>query len=226
MLYRWREPRETANAMKPPYSPTIDDLRMQRLAENDPKAFDEIVREWQRPLFGFFFRNTRDEHLSEDLVQETLLRLFRNSWDYLPRGLFKGFLFRIARNLLIDHSRRAVHDVLIRRIQPRVAEGEDDPPDMMQLVPDDLLSPEGKAIEREISGIIQDLLTQLPDEQRQTFMLHYYDALTLSDVAAAMETNLPTAKSRLRLAREKLKYLLVCKGFPEEYFFENVSSES
>lgn len=212
--------------MKPPYSPTIDDLRMQRLAENDPKAFDEIVREWQRPLFGFFFRNTRDEHLSEDLVQETLLRLYRNSWDYLPRGLFKGFLFRIARNLLIDHTRRAVHDVLIRRIQPRVAEGEDDPPDLMQLVPDDLLSPEGKAIEREISGIIQDLLTQLPDEQRQTFMLHYYDALTLSDVAAAMETNLPTAKSRLRLAREKLKYLLVCKGFPEEYFFENVSSES
>lgn len=212
--------------MKPPYSPTIDDLRMQRLAENDPKAFDEIVREWQRPLFGFFFRNTRDEHLSEDLVQETLLRLYRNSWDYLPRGLFKGFLFRIARNLLIDHTRRAVHDVLIRRIQPRVAEGEDDPPDLMQLVPDDLLSPEGKAIEREISGIIQDLLIQLPDEQRQTFMLHYYDALTLSDVAAAMETNLPTAKSRLRLAREKLKYLLVCKGFPEEYFFENVSSES
>lgn len=212
--------------MKPPYSPTIDDLRMQRLAENDPRAFDEIVREWQRPLFGFFFRNTRDEHLSEDLVQETLLRLYRNSWDYLPRGLFKGFLFRIARNLLIDHSRRAVHDVLIRRIQPRVAEGEDDPPDLMQLVPDDLLSPEGKAIEREISGIIQDLLTQLPDEQRQTFMLHYYDSLTLSDVAAAMETNLPTAKSRLRLAREKLKYLLVCKGFPEEYFFENVSSEA
>jgi RNA polymerase sigma-70 factor, ECF subfamily len=212
--------------MKPPYSPTIDDLRMQRLAENDSRAFDEIVREWQRPLFGFFFRNTRDEHLSEDLVQETLLRLYRNSWDYLPRGLFKGFLFRIARNLLIDHSRRAVHDVLIRRIQPRVAEGEDDPPDLMQLVPDDLLSPEGKAIEREISGIIQDLLTQLPDEQRQTFMLHYYDSLTLSDVAAAMETNLPTAKSRLRLAREKLKYLLVCKGFPEEYFFENVSSEA
>jgi RNA polymerase sigma factor (sigma-70 family) len=146
--------------MNTPYIPTIDDLRMQRLAENDPGAFEEIVSDWQRPLFGFFFRNTRDEHLSEDLVQETLLRLHRNKWDYLPRGLFKGFLFRIARNLLIDHSRRAVHDVLIRRIQARAAEGDEDAPDLMTLVPDDLLSPEGKAN-------VHDALLRLPDIVRR-----------------------------------------------------------
>ncbi len=208
--------------MNTPY--TSDDLLMMRLQDHDPRAFEELVSLWQRPLMGFFYRNTRDEHLSEDLVQETLLRLYRNSWDYLPRGLFKGFLFRIARNLLIDHSRRSVHDVLIRRIQPRTSDG-DELPDVMQLVPDDMLAPEGKAIEREVAQIIQDLIQQLPDEQRQTFMMHYYDGLTLADVAAAMGSNLPTAKSRLRLAREKLKYLLVCRGFPEEYFFENVSSD-
>lgn len=198
---------------------------MMRLQEQDPGAFEEIVSLWQRPLMGYFYRNTRDEHLSEDLVQETLLRLYRNSWDYLPRGLFKGFLFRIARNLLIDHSRRTVHDALIRRIQPKSGDG-DELFDILQLIPDDILTPDGKAIEREIAHVIQDLILQLPDEQRQTFMLHYYDGLTLADVAAAMGSNLPTAKSRLRLAREKLRYLLVCRGFPEEYFFENVSSES
>ena len=83
-----------------------DDQRMIRLQEGDSTAFNELVSLWQGPLFGFFIRNTRDEHLSEDLVQETLLRLYRNCWDYLPKGLFKGFLFRIARNLVIDHSRR------------------------------------------------------------------------------------------------------------------------
>jgi DNA-directed RNA polymerase specialized sigma24 family protein len=40
-----------------------------------------------------------------------------------------------------------------------------------------------------------------------------------------METSLPTAKSRLRLAREKLRYLLTCRGFSEESFFEMSSSE-
>ncbi len=51
-----------------------DDQRMIRLQEGDPAAFSEIVGLWQGPLFCFFLRNTRDEHLSEDLVQETLPR--------------------------------------------------------------------------------------------------------------------------------------------------------
>ena len=202
-----------------------DDQRMIRLQGGDANVFCEIVGEWQRPLFGFFLRNTRDEHLSEDLVQETLLRLYRNSWDYLPKGLFKGFLFRIARNLLIDHSRRAINDVLIRRISGRAFNSDGDEPDLMQLVPDDLVSPEDRAVEREIADTVQELLFQLPEEQRQTFLLHHYDSLTLSEVADAMATSLPTAKSRLRLAKEKLRHLLNCRGFPDEYFSEIKSSD-
>lgn len=202
-----------------------DDQRMIRLQEGDTYAFNEIVGEWQGPLFGFFLRNTRDEHLSEDLVQETLLRLYRNSWDYLPRGLFKGFLFRIARNLLIDQSRRAVNDILIRRICRRSLNNDGDDPDLMQQVPGDLVSPENRAIEREIAEAVRELLFQLPEEQRQTFLMHHYDSLTLSEVADAMSTSLPTAKSRLRLAKEKLRHLLTCRGFSEEYFSEIKSSD-
>lgn len=204
---------------------SIDDQRMIRLQEGDHCAFSELVDEWQGPLFGFFVKNTRDAHLSEDLVQETLLRLFRNCWDYLPKGLFKGFLFRIARNLLIDHSRRAVNDVLMRRVRGRATGNDGDDLDLMQRVPGDLISPENQAIEREVSVAVQELMVQLPEEQRQTFLLHHYHSLTLSEVADAMETSLPTAKSRLRLAREKLRHLLTCRGFSEESFFEMASSD-
>jgi DNA-directed RNA polymerase specialized sigma24 family protein len=55
-----------------------------------------------------------------------------------------------------------------------------------------------------------------PEEQRQTFLLHHYQSLTLSEVADAMQTSLPTAKSRLRLVKEKLRHLLVCRGFADE----------
>lgn len=189
-----------------------DDQRMVRLQDGDAAAFDEIVAVWQRPLFAFFMRNTRDEQLCEDLVQETLLRLYRKAWDYLPTGRFKGWMFRIAHNLLIDHSRRAVNDVLIRG---SVRKGGDEF-DPLQLLPGDLISPINRAAENEVAAIVSELLTQLPDEQRATFILHHYDSLTLSEVADAMETTLPTAKSRLRLAREKLRYLLSCRGYMEE----------
>lgn len=194
---------------------TDDDRRMIRLQSGEAAAFDELVAEWQRPLFGFFFRNTRDEQLSEDLVQETLIRLYRKAWDYLPTGRFRGWLFRVAHNLLIDHSRRATHDVLIRSLRPTVRPDGDEF-DLLQQLPADLVTPAARAAEQELAAVVAQLLQQLPEEQRQTFLLHHYNALTLSEVADAMETSLPTAKSRLRLAKEKLRYLLSCRGFVDE----------
>ena len=76
-----------------------DDQIMIRIQSGDPHAFEELVKLHQGPLIGFFFRNTRDAQLSEDLTQETLLRVYNQSWDYIPLGRFKGWMFRIARNL-------------------------------------------------------------------------------------------------------------------------------
>ena len=205
---------------------TDDDQRMIRLQEGDACVFGEIVSLWKGPLFGFFLRNTRDEHLSEDLVQETLLRLYRNCWDYLPRGLFKGFLFRIARNLLIDHSRRAKHDVLIRSVRSRVAGRDDDEFDLIAQIPDCISPPMDRVLRQELAEAVNVILDGLPEEQLQTFLLHHYQSLSLSEVADAMKTSLPTAKSRLRLAKEKLRHLLTCRGFTDDVFTEPVEAEA
>ena len=197
-----------------------DDQRMIRLQEGDPDAFDDIVEAWQSPLYGFFLKNTRDVQQAEDLVQETMLRLYRKAWDYVPTGRFRGWLFRVARNLLIDSVRRQSSDALVRRVSVTVsADGEST--DLLSLMPDDLVPAETKVAQQEIAGIVDELLIDLPEEQRQTFMLHHYNSLTLSEVADAMETSLPTAKSRLRLAKEKLRYHLTCRGFAEEAVSEN-----
>jgi RNA polymerase sigma-70 factor (ECF subfamily) len=193
-----------------------DDQRMVRLQEGEGCAFDEIVAAWQGPLFGFFLRNTRDRSLSEDLVQETLLRLYRAAWDYLPTGQFRGWLFRIARNLVIDQSRRASRDALVRRVQLKPSAGDDDVADLLSLLPADFVSPIIRASQSELVEVVNELLEELPEEQRETFNLHHFNSLTLSEVADAMQTTLPTAKSRLRLAKEKLKYQLSCRGFSEE----------
>ncbi|MCA9061406.1 MAG: sigma-70 family RNA polymerase sigma factor [Planctomycetaceae bacterium] len=204
-----------------PHEYTDDDQRMIRLQEGDSTAFNEIAAEWQGPLFGFFMRNTRrDAELSEDLIQETLLRVYRAAWDYLPTGTFRGWLFRIARNLLIDHVRRSSNDVMIRRVGNRI-ERNGEEYDPLQSLPAELASAGDQAETQEVAQIVNELLLQLPDDQRQTFTLHHYDSLTLSEVADAMETTLPTAKSRLRLAKEKLRYLLTCRGLVEETFSES-----
>ena len=91
---------------------TDDDQLMIRLQAGDAQAFEELVYQHQSALVGFFFNNTRDLQLSEDLTQETLLRVYNQSWNYLPSGRFRGWMFRIGRNLLIDNVRKQTNDVL------------------------------------------------------------------------------------------------------------------
>lgn len=192
-----------------------DDQRMIRLQEGDPDAFDEIMAAWQSPLYGFFFRRVRDVQRSEDLVQETLLRLYRKCWNYVPTGCFKGWLFRIAHNLLIDSVRKRSGDALVRPVTV-AASADGETTDLLNLLPDDVVPAETRVEQQEVAAVVSELLEDLPDEQRQTFLMHHYDSLTLSEVADAMHTTLPTAKSRLRLAKEKLRYHLTCRGLAGE----------
>jgi RNA polymerase sigma-70 factor (ECF subfamily) len=199
------------------YSPFEDDQRMIRLQEGDARAFAEIVAVWQDPLLRFFYRSTRDAATSEDLVQETLLRLYRTAWDYIPQGLFRGFLFRIARNLLIDHCRRQVSDLLVRSIRPRRELDGDGDSCWIAELPGATRTAESTAEDHEVDLLVRRLLEDFPEEQRVTFTLYHYESLTLPEIADATNSGLSTTKSRLRLAREKLREQLTARGFGEGY---------
>jgi RNA polymerase sigma-70 factor (ECF subfamily) len=187
---------------------SADDQLMLRLQGGESDAFDEIVDKHGGPLFGFFLKNTRDPHLSEDLTQETLLRVYNQFWDYLPVGRFKGWLFRIARNLLIDNVRRRSHDALVKAIKGKF----EDETDILSAIAGDFLSAEQLANHSELAQLVDELLEGLPEEQRLTFTLHHFAGLSLPEVAEVLETSVPTTKSRLRLAREKLSERLNQKG--------------
>lgn len=187
-----------------------DDDLMLRLQEGDQTAFESLVQRHQSPLIGFFNRQLRDWQLAEDLCQETLLRVHSTAWDYLPRGTFKAWMYRIARNLLIDTTRRRAHDCLVHAVKGR--HREDDRDEIITRLSGELTMPDEQMDRREFALLVEDLLHHIPDDQRLTFILHIYAGLSLPEIAEAMESNLPTTKSRLRLAREKLREKLAARG--------------
>lgn len=189
-----------------------DDELMVRLQGGDERAFEVLVCRYQSPLIGFFHHHLRDWQLSEDLSQETLLRVHTTAWDYLPRGLFKAWMYRIARNLLIDTTRKRSHDALVKSIRSRSRLNDDDREDVLARLAGELPIPLEQLDQREFAKIVDDLLPQIPEDQRLTFILFIYAGLSLPEIADAMEANLPTTKSRLRLAREKLREKLAERG--------------
>lgn len=185
-----------------------DDQLMVRLQEGDPHAFDEIVDRHSGPLYGFFLKNSRDTTLAEDLTQETLLRVYKQFWNYIPVGRFKGWMYRIARNLLIDNVRKRSHDCLVKAVKGKF---EDDT-DLVSTVAGDALTPQQEANHGELKVLVDRLLDDLPEEQRLTFTLHHFGGLSLPEIAEVLDTSVPTTKSRLRLAREKLSGWLLERG--------------
>ena len=181
-----------------------DDQLMIRLQGGDSSAFDELVQKYQSALVGYFYNHTRDIQLSEDLTQETLLRVYSQSWDYLPSGRFKGWMFRIGHNLWIDDFRRRTNDALVKAIKGNSGDGND----YIARIASGLISPDQQVDRQEVNQEIQRVLTQIPEDQRSTILLHYFNGLTLEEVGDVMECSVSTAKSRLRLARQKLKDLL------------------
>lgn len=178
-----------------------NDELMIRIQEGDNSAFDELVEIHRQPLIGFFVKNTRDWQLAEDLSQETLLRVYNQAWDYLPVGRYKPWMYRIARNLLIDNVRKRSNDALIRAYQARNEENDTG----LARLAGEFAMPEERLNQQEFCQIVDQLLEEIPDEQRQTFVLHHYVGLNLAEVAEIMDANAATTKSRLRLAREKLQ---------------------
>ena len=197
--------------MLPPHDE--DDTLMLALQGGDRTAFDRLVSRHQPALIGFFMRRLRDVQLAEDLAQETLLRVYNASWDYLPRGTFRGWMFRIARHLLIDNTRRRSHDALVRASGSRSSDGDDG----LSYVVGLQASPEDSANLLEVVETVDQILPLLPEDQKLTFILYHFAGLSLPNIADAMEANLPTTKSRLRLAREKLREQLLQRGFRDPW---------
>lgn len=199
-----------------------DDRLMLALQEGDSAAFDRLVARHQSSLIGFFIRHLRDPQLAEDLTQETLLRVFNAAWDYLPRGTFRGWMFRIARHLLIDTSRRRSHDALVRAASTRTTDGDDG---LERVSETHLSSAEVRAGQSEVAAAVDEILPEIPEDQRLTFLLYHFAGLSLPEIADAMEATLPTTKSRLRLAREKLREQLLRRGFRDPWEPEDDETE-
>lgn len=166
-----------------------DDVLLAAWAEGDTLAGDELVQRYFSRLYRFFSVRLGDE--IDDLVQRTFLDCVA-SRDRIQEGGFRAYLFRVARNRLIDHLRHTLG-------QP-----EFDP--HSSVLPDASATTPSLAVARQQEvRLLQRALRRLPLDQQITLGLYYWDGLTTPEIGIALDVSPHTVRSRLARARDGLR---------------------
>ena len=79
---------------------------MEKVRDGDLDRLSILFERYKRPLYGFFYGMNKDQELSEDLVQNTFLRILKYRHLFRGDGDFKTWMFHIARNVSHDHFRK------------------------------------------------------------------------------------------------------------------------
>ena len=181
-----------------------DSELIKRFQKGDTAAFEILVRRYERPLFTFLLRLTRDRDKTEDLFQDTFLRVLKALPRYREKGKFSSWLFRIANSVVIDAGRQArVRRGQILYDEQKVygAEASTERPDL--------------SVERsELMDQIEAALAMLPEKQRRVFLLRQHGDLRFKEIAQIMNEPLNTVLSQMRYAVAKLRKILRVKKEP------------
>lgn len=186
-------PRAAPVAYAPPMEHHPEDSAlMLRYRDGDVSAFETLYRRHNDSLYRYLLRLCRNPAAAEDVFQEVWSKIIKSRDNYRPTAKFTTFLFHVAHNSFIDHVRR-------NKRHENTADIEPDSQADAREQPDELA--EKSIARRRLEAALHDL----PDEQRDVFLLHQEAGLSLEQIASITDCKRETAKSRLRYAIRKLR---------------------
>lgn len=174
------------------YEQADDLLLMERLVSRDLRAFDELYRRHSRLVFSLCLRILQDEQEAEQVLLDVFFELWERAERFNPgRANPRTYLVTLTRSRAIDSLRK-------RRRQPRPAssaalltlESGERPPD--------------RVMKNEAARLVQQALESLSDDERQALENVYYQGMTHTETAEAMQAPLGTVKTWVRRALKRM----------------------
>ena len=181
-----------------------DEILLMKIAIRDAEAFEMLASRYRDALRRYLSGMTRDSNVAEDLLQETLLRVWTRAEQWNGQGTVKSWLFRVATNLALNDMRNRK-----RRREQTLDTGHADsdfgtPDTPAWMAGAFALTPEQCALQAEDATRLRRLVAELPEAKRNVLRLVYEEDMELRDVAGLLDIPEGTVKSRLYHARKHL----------------------
>lgn len=164
-----------------------------RFRAGDTDAFADLVRPWHRRLVGYLARMSGDPACADDLVQQTLIRVWRGLQCYDHQKRFGSWLFTIAHHVTVDHLRR-------EQRAPRQV------PDIPEAA--SAADPSSELMARELGRLLAEAIDDLPEKQRRVFALRQHGRLKFREIAELTGEPLSTVLGHMSYATAKLQRIV------------------
>ena len=169
------------------------------------RHISEVVEREQSRLRSFIRRRVPDPSDAEDILQEVFYELVEANRLLMPIEHITGWLFRVARNRIIDLFRKKRPESLSDLAIAGEREGEDDMPRLDDLLPSPDAGPEAEYARGVLLDELELAIDDLPEEQREVFVAHELEGQSFREMAAETGVNLNTLLSRKRYAVLRLR---------------------
>ncbi len=171
------------------------------------RAFRELVRRYERPVFSLILRMVRDRETAEDLAQDTFIKVLNHLDRYSPEFKFSSWLFKIANNVAIDFLRRRRLPTISIDGSPHATTAADRDASVLELEADQEDALEELA-SRELGSAIELAIARLRPEYRACILLRHVEGRSYEEIAATLDLPLGTVKTYIHRARHELRRAL------------------
>jgi len=183
------------------YAGLTDEEVIREVQGGSQTALEEIIRRYRNPLFSFIYRIIGDPAFSEDILQETFIRVWSNRDSYREVAKFSTWIYTIAGNLAKSELRRQK----IRRWFSLSGASSGDEDDRPIEIADENADPHRDLERRNIRKRVDQEIRKLPLVFREVIILRDVQELSYEEISEILKIPIGTVKSRVNRARLRLQ---------------------